>query len=41
MPVGLMKDFRPTDFADLLAYLKSLTNATAAATTVPMATSAK
>ncbi len=41
MPVGLMKDFRPTDFADLLAYLKSLTNATAATTTAPMATSAK
>ena len=33
MPVGLLKDFQPTDFADLFAHLKSLTNATAAAAT--------
>ena len=40
MPVGLIKDFRQTDFADLLAHLKSLTNSTASATSSSMETSA-
>ena len=42
MPAGLIKDFRPTDFADLFAYLKSLGSPTAAAGAIaPKTPSAK